>query len=170
MRYAQLGVDEQAVSFIPFASLFSPTDLEEAAHQMAKILESNGHGGLVDRVLWLPFGKPQGVIKWLQKFILIARALKQDLSETTQGTFLNQFVSQGYNVKDCTLFINAYLQALSSGLLPLSIAKPLNYAMTTASQDVVKAITPLVLTAIVAYIAINSLVPNLIPKVSFNKP
>lgn len=143
--YQTLGRDEQGTAPL-FVRLFSPTDLQTVATKMAQLIRQRY--GFLDKLNPFSSGyrllgfEQENVEEFLQNYVLIARQLRIPLTPDTKESYAVHLVEQfDYKPEDVDVWLEAFLQVKSAGMVPPSIAVPWGYEPTTAGEDVTKALT-----------------------------
>lgn len=153
MVYQQtLGIDQQDQG-IPFYRFINPTDLDKVVKKMVEVINDNHSFDLVNPSLWALVGLGgDTVAAFMKRYILVARQLRKTLTQSTRAIYEAELNTRyGYNDKALDEYLDAYLQVLSAGLVPDSIARPWNYNESSIQSDILKTLIPLVLGAVAVY-------------------
>lgn len=172
MQYTY-GADETQPAG-PFIRVIAPTDIQQVAEQMARVLKDSYPGiDLLNTRLWHLIGAfvySGPIVEWLQRVIALEREWRASLNESSADRFKNELRSRhGYTVDDVVDYNRAYLQVMREGLVPDSIRVPWTYQPETVAADigkgaadVMKSVWPYLLGAVAVYAAVSAFAPNLI--------
>lgn len=137
-----LGIDEQQPA-LPFIRLFSPTDIQETAWKMAKIIADRHSWDWINPTMWRIVGLESGnVIDFLRRYILVARTWQTPLTPDTAPQFKQYFIQQyDYRADDLEELFNAFFQVRDAGMMPDTIFAPWGYVPSTVAEDIGEAVT-----------------------------